>query len=362
MRKTVFRFALSCTVVVAFAATGSRAFGAEAEQKYSLSPSQAAEGWLMLFDRESTYGWAARGDYKWKVENGILTCGAGKSLGLRTTSEFSNFTLRVEYRLPAGSKSAILYGMRPPQGAGSPSEPTPRVVEIVGKKGNQWQRAEINAQDVRGCIAIAGVPSLEIRSVLLKPTNMKAIFNGKDLTGWKPVEGAKLRSVFTVTPQGWLNIKDGPGDLQTVEQWKDFCLQLDILSSTTGKALNSGVFFRAEPGKFWQGYEAQIRNEYSGGDRTKPVDFGTGAIYNRLAARKVVADENKWHTMTIVAAHNHIATWVNGYQVADYTDTNPPGSPREKKCRLEAGVISLQGHDPTTNMSFRNIGIQAYPE
>ncbi|NQT88301.1 hypothetical protein HQ560_16150 [bacterium] len=36
-------------------------------------------------------------------------------------------------------------------------------------------------------------------------------------------------------------------------------------------------------------------------------------------------------------------------------------SPR-RGSRLEAGVITLQGHDPTTDLSFRNLRIAEYPK
>jgi hypothetical protein len=31
-------------------------------------------------------------------------------------------------------------------------------------------------------------------------------------------------------------------------------------------------------------------------------------------------------------------------------------------CRLKPGIISLQGHDPTTDLSFRNLRIVEYPQ
>src|SRR5207249_10715379 len=61
---------------------------------------------------------------------------------------------------------------------------------------------------------------LALRNVRLKPRSLTSLFNGKDLTGWKEFPGRK--SKFTVSPEGWLNIKNGPGDLQTVGQWGDF--------------------------------------------------------------------------------------------------------------------------------------------
>ena len=61
--------------------------------------------------------------------------------------------------------------------------------------------------------------------------------------------------------------------------------------------------------------------------------------------------------MTVVAQGKHIATWVNGVQTVDWTDNRPLKDNARNGCRLEAGPISLQGHDPTTDLSFRNIRI-----
>jgi hypothetical protein len=197
-----------------------------------------------------------------------------------------------------------------------------------------------------------------VRNIKLKPVGLKSIFNGKDLAGWKVIPGHK--SKFTVTDKGELNIRDGNGDIQTEGQWDDFALQLEVFSN--GEHLNSGVFFRCLPGQFWSGYEAQIRNQWEGNDRTKAIDYGTGGIYNRQAARKVVSSDHEWFTMTVVAQGKHMATWVNGYQVTDFIDKRPPSESARKGCKVDKGPLSLQGHDPTTDLSFRNIRITDLPK
>ena len=51
----------------------------------------------------------------------------------------------------------------------------------------------------------------------------------------------------------------------------------------------------------------------------------------------------------------HMAVWVNGYQVSDWTDRRAPAENPRKGLRLKAGTIILQGHDPTTDFMFRNL-------
>jgi hypothetical protein len=229
------------------------------------------------------------------------------------------------------------------------------------------------------------------------------------MAGWKVIPDHK--SVFTVTDKGELNVKNGNGDIQSDGQWDDFVLQLDVFSN--GPHLNSGVFFRCQPGQFWSGYEAQVRNEWvtdvvlkdgtklSGsytpkGDevsfqvfqvngkqaratrevkkfaksdvvqrtdhRDIPIDYGTGGLYNRQPARKVVSSDYEWFTMTVVANGAHTGIWVNGYQTSDYTDTRPQNATARQGTKVDKGSVSLQGHDPTTDLSFRNIRIAALPK
>jgi hypothetical protein len=194
---------------------------------------------------------------------------------------------------------------------------------------------------------------LKIKSLRFRPGGLAPIFNGRDLSGWTAIPDRP--SKFAVTDAGELSITNGPGDLQTEEKWADFVLQLEI--RTNGTHLNSGVFFRARPGEFWSGYESQIRNQWEGDDRTQPIDFGTGGIYGRQPARRVVSSDNEWCTKTIIATGNHLAVWVNGIQVSDYTDERPSRDSARRGSRTGPGVISLQGHDPTTDLRFRNIRI-----
>jgi hypothetical protein len=128
-----------------------------------------------------------------------------------------------------------------------------------------------------------------------------------------------------------------------------------------GDGLNSGVFFRTLREGRWAGYESQINNRMKDGDPTKPADFGTGGIYRRQPARRVVAKDHEWFTNTIVADGPHMAVWVNGYQVSDWTDTRPAKESAREGLRLKGGAIAIQGHDATTDFLFRNIRVVELP-
>jgi hypothetical protein len=344
----------------------------------TLTPKEIADGWILLFDGETTFGLRTVGEVK--ASDGVLTVGGHKTDGSAFASRaLPSFELRFEYKLPfdeAGKDRSVKVLVN-----------SYTCASLLSSKGETWNEAivRVNPGSSKATIRYSttrppmtrevefrdrdvitppqieiGVPPgriLTLRTVKLRPLDLKPLFNGKDLTGWKEFPGKK--SKFSVTTEGWLNVKNGPGDLQTEGKYDDFLLQLECISN--GKHLNSGIFFRCIADQYQNGYEAQIQNGYKDNDRTKPVDFGTGAIYRRVPARKVVSNDHEWFTMTVLAQGNHIATWVNGYQTVDWTDERPADENPRKGSKTGKGHISIQGHDPTTDLSFRNLRIVELP-
>jgi hypothetical protein len=191
----------------------------------------------------------------------------------------------------------------------------------------------------------------------LRPLGLKPLFNGRNLDGWT-TERAE-QSKFDVAG-GAIRVLNGPGQIETNGEFANFVLQLEC--QVNGDGLNSGIFFRTLRQGRWSGYESQINNRFSSGDRTKPADFGTGGIYRRQPARYVVPDDHQWFSKTIVADGPHMAVWVNGHPVSDWTDTRPAAqNPREGR-RDGPGAMAIQGHDPTTNLQFRNIRAAELPQ
>ena len=332
-----------------------------------LSSAELDDGWILLFDGETDFGWQATSKANWKVADGVISVSSGEKGLLATTSQFGDFVLKVDFRNPAETNSGIF--LRTPL---QPKDPATDCYELniaapavspfptgsfVGRKkaegqfdSSQWRTftvtadgghfvVELDGQKVldyvdpsplaRGHIGLQfNSGQVEFRNVKLKPLSLASMFNGRDLTGWKVFPGKA--SVFSVTPEGAINVNNGPGQLEYQGQFADFVLQLEILSN--GKQLNSGIFFRNIPGDFRQGYECQMQNGYQDGDRTKPIDCGTGGFYRRQNARKVVSNDFEWFHETLIATGDHMAAWVNGYQVSDWTDTRaaerkPPRGP-----------------------------------
>jgi hypothetical protein len=347
------------------------AWADEPTKPNQLTPKEIADGWISLFDGETTFGWKIDGEAK--VENGTLVVGGNKESRATLTTPFALFALVWESS-KVGEAGLRLGGAFPGLSCELSKDwrVEKTVVRMLADGKLVAERYEKSGTDWDLQIGVGGdnqialhmitveVPNgskAMLRNVKLRPLGYKPIFNGKDLTGWKEFPGKK--SKWSVSKEGWIHLEDGPGDLQTEDQWADFILSAECISN--GPHCNSGIFFRCIPGQYQQGYEAQIRNEWKDDDRTKPIDFGTGAIYRRQAARKVVSSDHEWFTMTIAAHGNHLATWVNGYQVTDFTDTRPPNDNARNGSKTGKGAISLQGHDPTTNLDFRNIRIVELP-
>jgi len=340
--------------------------------------SATADEWINLFDNETLFGLTPFGDCPWTVNQGMLVCDGGSGGWIATTSQFADFELAAEIRIAPEGSAGIVFraGLE-----GHPSENGSSTVLISEPKSEkpEWRQVNITANGTEISATVDGKPAeilgggrargyigiqyhrtgrIEVAGLRLRPLNTKPLFNGKDLDGWNVIPDHK--SVFTVL-DGAINIKNGNGQIETAKVFKDFVLQLDIFSN--GDHLNSGVFFRGPVGVFWKGYESQVRNEWRKDIRTQPVDFGTGGNYGNQAARKVVSSDREWFTKTIVCDGNHAAVWINGYLVSDYLDERPVSTESNGKAGYVPGpgTIHLQGHDPTTDLSFRNIVIQEYP-
>jgi hypothetical protein len=347
---------------VAVIAAGVPALADEPSKPKTLSQKEIADGWVMLFDGETTFGWKIDGPAE--VKDGVLVLGKGKKATASATIALgTDYEIAVEWQGKGTIRSSYAE-IEFEQEIGADKrwktstytwDAKTRNHEFGGDGSlahNKWQRGDPAVK-----ITTDGQTPALLRSVKIRPTGAAPLFTGKNLDGWKvnAADPKRMSSKWTVTADGELSVKNGPGDLVCEKEFDNFVLQLEC--KTLGPALNSGVFFRCIPKQYQNGYEAQIQNAYKGDDRTKPVDFGTGAIYRRVPARKVVSNDNEWFTMTVIAEGRHIATWVNGYQTVDWTDDRKDNENPRNGYRAAKGPISLQGHDPTTDILFRNIRI-----
>lgn len=364
-----------------------------AEPFRPLSDEQLAEGWIALFDGHSLFGWQAHSKADWSIAEGAIRVSEGEKGLLCTTVPFDNYVLKIDFRAAAGTNSGVFLRTAPVVG---PDDITTRCYELniappdnpfptgsfvgrqkakeVPERAGEWQSFEVTLDGPRATVKLNGeevltyddpapigrgliglqlnAGAVEFKNIFLKPLGLAPLMNGRDLAGWR--NHPESKSTFEVNERGELHVTStGRGALESEREFGDFVLQLEAISHAP--SLNSGIFFRSIPGELTNGYESQIHNGFKNGDRSQPVDCGTGGIFRRVDARLVNADDEQWFTKTIVAAGPSIAVWVNGYQVTAWTDDRPPHKNPRNGLRLEPGTLQIQGHDPTTDLSFRHI-------
>ncbi len=354
---------------------------------------QVLDGWIGLFDGKTTFGWTAPHLQNWTANptSGQLhTPGDGEVELLRTTAQFDDFELYLEFKADAKTNSGVFIRTSPkPKSAsrdcyeiniaatGTHEYTTGAIVARakteVQVSTDQWHAMKIKAQGDRiqawvddqptvdfkdpkplglGYIGLqAKTGAISFRKIRLKPLSQKALFDGTGLSNWNTDQS--MASKFSVTDAGELSVIDGKGQLESKDKFANFVLSFQC--KTNAPSLNSGMFFRCIPGDVMNGYESQIQNGIKNDDRSDPEDCGTGGIFRRVNARVVNANDQQWFATTIVATGPRVGVWINGLQVTDWVDKRKPNANPRRGYRAEAGTFTIQGHDPTTDLLFRKI-------
>ncbi len=164
-----------------------------------------------------------------------------------------------------------------------------------------------------------------------------ALFNGKDLTGWKKngeekwiVEQGTILCESTANKYGYLT---------TEKKFRDFDLRLKFKGEAAG---NSGVFFHAritgidpQHGPDIEGMQVEVDpnvGKHTGG---LYESGGRGWVMMPTAEGEQALKAGEWNDLEVSVRGNHIVTQLNGVKVADYTDTSH---------KFTDGVIALQIH------------------
>ncbi|MEO8563217.1 MAG: DUF1080 domain-containing protein [bacterium] len=172
-----------------------------------------------------------------------------------------------------------------------------------------------------------------------------SLFDGQTLTGWRASETPGTFSVANGEivvhgPRSHL-FYDGP---VMNHEFKDFELTADVM---TKPGANSGIFVRTafqQDGFPSKGYEVQVNNSQSDWRRT-------GSLYSVRDVREAGKD-NEWFTMRTIVRGRRVQIFVGDKQTVDYTE------PDTSATRLTGGTIALQGHDPGSEVHYKNIMIK----
>jgi Domain of Unknown Function (DUF1080) len=356
-------------------------------------------GWIRLLDGQSMMGWKPSSKANWRVEEGAIVVDSGEKGFLFTTSRFGDFELQLEFHAEASTNSGVFL-RSPPQ----PTAPGKDCFELniappdnAFPTGSLVDRVKVNTESVgeldvaewhtlhalvdgthiqiwvdghdasdyqddtkltsgyiglqfrEGKISFRNIRIRPITYTVLPAKEKKAL---NELTDWKTSEGEGFKS--RLDDQGALVLEGGPGHVELMQTLGDFCVQTRV--KTLSSNVNSGLFLRCIPGEPMNGYECQVHHGFNQ-DRRLPADAGIGAIFRRQAARAVLSDEGETSHVTVVADGPHFATWVEGVQVVDWTDTREADSNPRKGLRLEAGTLQLQAHDAACKVQFEALSI-----
>lgn len=375
--------------------TAQEPLAVDALVSMQLETSQLREGWIRLFDGQSLVGWEAAGQANWRVKDGAIEVSEGEVGLLVTTSLWHNYELQFEFQSDTETNSGVF--LRTPPRPTNPakdcyewniaplSNPFP-TGSLVGRSRiptnqemksdpERWYTAKLKLIEGEVTVSIDGKEVLKyvdpnplgaghiglqhnkgraaFRNIQIRPLQLDSLIPLKNFDHWLTDQTAAAK--FERLEDGALRIEGGKGQIETKQHYGDFVLQLEgILDHDKS---NSGLFFRCIPSEPLNGYECQLHQGFLDGDRTKPADGGLGGIFRRQNARIVLGAPLQPFFVTVVAQGPHIATWVNGIPIADFTDTRKEDPNPRKGLRLAPGSLMFQGHDPETKITISSLKI-----
>ncbi len=178
---------------------------------------------------------------------------------------------------------------------------------------------------------------LLIATGLFAQEKWEPLFNGKNLNGWKKVNGKAEYKIVDGAIVGISKMNTPNTFLATNKNYDNFILEFDF---KVDDGLNSGVQFRSQSLKDYQngrvhGYQFEI---------DPAARAWTGGIYDEARrgwlypmtvnpSARTAFKNGQWNKARIEAIGNSIRTWVNGIPCANIWDDMTP-----------SGFIALQVH------------------
>jgi hypothetical protein len=412
--------------------------GKDAKSEESSEP-----GFVSLFDGQTLKGWTLVNQHGpgYGVTNGVMFCAREGGGNLFTEKEFSDFVLRLEYKLEPGGNNGV--GIRAPLSGDSayvgmeiqmlddkapkhanikPWQFNGSIYNIVPAKNGtakigEWNSYEITARGRHIKVVLNGRtivdanlnkvtepetlekhPGMlrraghigflghndyvEFRNIRIKelpvkeqenkaPEGFVAVFNGKDLAGWKgllarpndnPSKRAKLTPAELAVEQAKADLKmrdhwkaengvitfDGKGDsLSTAKDYADFEMLVDWKIPPRG---DSGIYVRGCP-------QVQIWEPNSPGQFNPPD--GSGGLYNneknpRHPLKTADHPVGEWNRFRILMIGEKVHVFLNDELVV--RDTTLENYWERSKPVYPSGQIELQNHGGP--LWFKNVYIR----
>jgi hypothetical protein len=192
----------------------------------------------------------------------------------------------------------------------------------------------------------------------------QSLFDGKSLDGWQANENpgtwvVQNGTMITKGPRSHL-FYVGP---VANHDFKNFEFSAEVMTTPNS---NSGIYIHThlKPDPWPQaGYECQVINSHH------PLDGGYaerkmgGSIYAVRNTWRAPAKDNEWFEYRIKVSGKTIQTFINGELICQYTESPGAWRAKDKPGRyLSSGTFALQGHDPKSEVRYRNLKVRLLPD
>lgn len=183
-----------------------------------------------------------------------------------------------------------------------------------------------------------------------------SLFDGKSLDGWKASDKPGTFSVENgeIIVHGERSHLFYLGDVNG-HDFKNFEVKADVMAR---HGSNSGFYFHTawqETGWPDKGFEVQVNNTHK--DPKK-----TAGLYDIVDNFEAPAKDDEWFTLTIKVEGKHVITKVNDKVIVDYTEPDDfQPKPNHIGRKIDHGTFALQGHDPGSEVHFKNIFVKPLP-
>jgi hypothetical protein len=169
----------------------------------------------------------------------------------------------------------------------------------------------------------------------------KPLFNGKDLTGWKPAEPASYWKVVDGVLVGESDAAKKPSMLYTEKSFQDVAVEAEVRWSGD---IDSGIMLRKPEIQVQIGTSRSLKR-----DMTCCLYLGKYPEEAQAKGKDALLKVGDWNKIRFEAKGDHFQVWLNGTKVTDYHDSKYSGE----------APMGLQIHGGVQmKVEFRNIRAQ----
>ena len=381
-----------------------------ADDPNALTDQEARDGVTLLFDGATLDGWTTSGSPDaWGVENGeIVTRPTEGAWWLRTTRQYRDFELWLDFKIPEGGNSGVglrssafgdpaftgmeiqildthgqepgltncgaLYDAIPPDAMAvkPPGEWNTYHIKLVGDTldatlngvvihegekldGRGFIHTEEHPSPVRDRLTTGYIALQEHgHPVAFRNIKIRDLSPDRDPGGFQAIYNGKDTGGWHATGEAGWTVEDGaivgrngPGHLFSDAEYADFEIRAHVRVNRGG---NGGLYIRAradetDPNTWPHGYECQV-------DQHDGKNF-TGCVYDRAWPQDgsgVLARDEAWFDYRVLAVGNQVCTWINGQPVVqaelfDFAD----------------GKVALQSHHAGNEIMWRDLEVRQVP-